>query len=203
MKYKWLNKKDNKEVIIFFNGWGMDESVVNHLDPALYDIVMFYDYNSLDTDFDFNELIDYQKRYLVAWSMGVMVATLFEQNYDSATAINGTLFPIDDENGIPKRIYDLTIRGFNEKGAKRFISSMFLNEPPSLEISRTIENQKSELEALKNYKSNTDFNYTRVILSSDDKIIPTKNQVNFWKVEPNIVSGHCPFFQFKSWGELL
>ena len=203
MKYKWLNKKDNKEVILFFNGWGMDESVVNHLDPALYDVVMFYDYNSLDTDFDFNELIDYQKRYLVAWSMGVMVATLFEQKYDSATAINGTLFPINDEYGIPKRIYDLTIRGFNEKGAKRFISSMFLNEPPSLEISRTIENQKSELEALKNYKSNTDFNYTRVILSSDDKIIPTKNQVNFWKVEPNIVSGHCPFFQFKSWGELL
>lgn len=203
MKYKWLNKKDNKEVIVFFNGWGMDESVVNHLDPALYDVVMFYDYNSLDTDFDFNELIDYQKRYLVAWSMGVMTATLFEQKYDSATAINGTLFPINDEYGIPKRIYDLTIRGFNEKGAKRFISSMFLNEPPSLEISRTIENQKSELEALKNYKSNTDFNYTRVILSSDDKIIPTKNQVNFWKVEPNIVSGHCPFFQFKSWGELL
>ena len=29
MKYKWLNKDNNPKLIIFFNGWGMDEDVVN------------------------------------------------------------------------------------------------------------------------------------------------------------------------------
>ena len=73
MKYKWLNKVNNQKLIIFFNGWGMDESVVSHLDCENYDILMFYDYNTLDTDFDFESLNIYPKKNLIAWSMGVMV----------------------------------------------------------------------------------------------------------------------------------
>ena len=203
MKYKWLNQKNNSKIIVFFNGWGMDENVVNHLNPETYDIIMFYDYNNLDTDFDFKIINSYKQKHLIAWSMGVMIATLFKQDYDSKTAINGTIFPINNEYGIPERIYDLTIKGFNEKGAKKFINNMFLEDPPSFEIKREIENQKNELIALKKYKGNENFKYTRVILSSDDKIIPTKNQINYWKIEPNIISGHCPFFQLKSWSKLL
>ena len=203
MKYKWLNQKNNSKIIVFFNGWGMDENVVNHLNPETYDIIMFYDYNNLDTDFDFKIINSYKQKHLIAWSMGVMIATLFKQDYDSKTAINGTIFPINNEYGIPERIYDLTIKGFNEKGAKKFINNMFLEDPPSFEIKRENENQKNELIALKKYKGNENFKYTRVILSSDDKIIPTKNQINYWKIEPNIISGHCPFFQLKSWSELL
>ena len=52
MKYKWLVKKNNKSLIIFFNGWGMDESVVRHLESGSYDVLMFYDYNTLELDFD-------------------------------------------------------------------------------------------------------------------------------------------------------
>jgi len=49
-----------------------------------------------------------------------------------------------------------------------------------------------------------DFDYT--IISSDDKIIPTKNQINFWQNKAQIKqinSTHCPFENFKSWSELL
>ena len=42
MKYKWLNNVKNKKLIIFFNGWGMDENVVKHLDCEDYDVLMFY-----------------------------------------------------------------------------------------------------------------------------------------------------------------
>ena len=56
MKYKWLNKHQNNNIIVFFNGWGMDESVVHHLDFSDYDVVMFYDYNNLETDFDFSSI---------------------------------------------------------------------------------------------------------------------------------------------------
>ena len=76
MKYEWLNRENNSEIIVFFNGWGMDENIVSHLDFDGYDVLMFYDYNSLETDFDFSLLNKYSKRYLTAWSMGVMIATL-------------------------------------------------------------------------------------------------------------------------------
>ena len=138
MKYKWLNINQNNKVIVFFNGWGMDESVVHHLEFSDYDILMFYDYNNLDTNFDFNSLDKYKNKSLIAWSMGVMVATLFNQKYTSATAINGTLKPIDNKFGIPQRIYDLTIKGFNEKGAQRFIKSMFNENIKLPQISRDI-----------------------------------------------------------------
>lgn len=203
MKYKWLNKKQNENLIVFFNGWGMDESIVNHLDCENFDVIMFYDYNSLDIDFVFEDLEKYKKKHLIAWSMGVMTASLFNISCNSKTAINGTLKPIDNLYGIPERIYDLTIKGFNEKGAAKFIKNMFDKDSDLPEINRTIENQKSELSALKTYKASLDFKYSKVLISSSDKIIPTKNQCAFWKIEPNIESGHCPFLLFKKWSELL
>ena len=182
MKYKWLSRKNNQKLIIFFNGWGMDEFVVNHLQAEEYDVLMFYDYNSLTIDFDLKTLGRYSEKYLVAWSMGVMIATLFNIDYVSKTAINGTLKPIDDNYGIPKRIYNLTLRGFSPKGAEKFIKNMFDNEKEAslLQIYRDFDGQKSELDALTHYQAKEDFKYDRVIISSEDKIIPTKNQTAFW-----------------------
>lgn len=203
MKYKWLNQKNNLELIIFFNGWGMDENIVKHLEFDSYDVLMFYDYNSLKTDFDMANLKKYSKKYLVAWSMGVMTATLFDIDYTAKTAVNGTLYPIDDKFGIPTKIYNLTVNGFSPIGAKKFIKNMFKENCELPDIERDFENQKSELEALKHYKANTNFRYDRIILSTDDKIIPTRNQKNFWGIEPNTNSGHAPFNHFKKWGELI
>lgn len=199
MKYKWLNRINNDKLIIFFNGWGMDEAVVNHLDTEDYDVVMFYDYNNLETDFI---LKNYKEKYLIAWSMGVMIASKFDFGVKSATAVNGTLKPIDTEFGIHPKIYDLTIRGFNEKGREKFIQNMF-SEPQEISITRDLENQKSELSAIKEYTANESFRYTKVFISDNDKIIPTKSQCAFWEIEPNLKSGHCPFSLFKKWSELL
>ena len=110
MEYKWLNQDNNDKVIVFFNGWGMDESVVKHLCSDSFDVLMFYDYNSLNTNFDFKNLNLYSKKYLIAWSMGVMCASLFNNIiYDKKVAINGTLLPIDARYGINPKIYELTI----------------------------------------------------------------------------------------------
>lgn len=202
MKYKWLNKNDTKDLIIFFNGWGMDETVVEHINAGSYNVIMLYDYNSLD--FDFNIINNYENKYIVAWSMGVMCATLFNiDNVVSATAINGTLKPIDDEFGIPKRIYDLTLKGFSPKGRERFIKNMFDETVNLPTIKREFENQKSELSALKNYEANLNFKYTKIYISNNDKIIPTKNQEAFWNMKSNLNCGHCPFGLFNSWSELL
>lgn len=205
MEYKWLNRENNEKIIIFFNGWGMDENVVKEMSSENFDVVMFYDYNTLKTNFNFEILNTYKQRFLVAWSMGVMIATLFKDKLgklDGATAINGTLKPIDSEFGINPRIYELTIRGFNEIGREKFIRNMFdssLEELPK--IDRTLENQKTELSAIKNYSADMDFKYNKVFISDSDKIIPTKNQCKFWEIEPNLQGGHC--VKFKSWSELV
>lgn len=206
MKYKWLNRKFTDNLIIFFNGWGMDENVVKHLNHENVDVVMFYDYNDLETDFKLP--FEYKSIKLVAWSMGVMIASivmpLLKINLEHSVAINGTLFPIDAEYGINPKIYDLTVNSFNENVRNQFVRNMFTNKDTrEFELIRTLDNQKSELIALKKYKSNTDFKYDRVLISDNDKIIPTKNQVNYWKIGPNLKGGHCPFFSFKSWGEIL
>lgn len=218
MKYKWLNKQNNDKLIVFFNGWGMDEGVVKHLEPGDYDVVMFYDYNNLDTDFSLDK--EYSETNVVAWSMGVMIAGLCHceelaladdaaiHNGTKFVAINGTLKPIDPKYGIHPKIYDLTINGFNEKGRDKFIKNMFDKSCSEIKCSRTLENQRAELIALKNYKANSDFTpniFTpdRIIISDNDKIIPTKSQCAFWGIEPNFACGHCPFFSFSKWSELL
>ena len=208
MKYKWLNKNNNQKLIVFFNGWGMDENVVKHLDTEDYDVLMFYDYNTLDSDFDFSLINNYRQKNIIAWSMGVMVAAClaplldFSQGEETCTAINGTLKPIDAEYGIHPKIYDLTIRGFNEIGRDKFINSMFENNI-KINCTRDISEQHSELIALKNYQADASFKYNKIFISDNDKIIPTKSQVNFWGIEPNLKGGHCLFFQLKKWSELL
>lgn len=43
MNITWLEKKDSDSLIIFFNGWGMDEHSISHLKNDEYDILMFND----------------------------------------------------------------------------------------------------------------------------------------------------------------
>jgi len=206
MKYSWLNKKNNDKLIIFFNGWGMDDFIVSHLDCEDYDIINFYDYTSLDININFNE---YKEKHIVAWSMGVMVATLFDfGEVKTKTALCGTPYPINNEYGIPKRIYELTIKGFSEQSAKKFMDRMF-TEPPTIErfSNRGLENQKEELIKLLDYKSNNDYKYTKAIIPDKDLIIPTKNQIKYWENTDTkyiiIPSGHCPFYNYKTFSDII
>ncbi|MBQ7764812.1 DUF452 family protein [bacterium] len=208
MKFKWLYKNNNSKIILFFNGWGMDDGVVKHLNPEDYDVLMFYDYSTLDTDFNFESLNIYLEKNLIAWSMGVMIGSCLASSLalshreGKKVAINGTLKPIDAKFGIHPKIYDLTIKGFDEKGREKFISSMF-DKKFEINCQREISEQLSELIALKNYQADESFKYNKILISDNDKIIPTKSQVAFWGKEPNLKGGHCPFFNFTKWSELL
>jgi hypothetical protein len=66
-----------------------------------------------------------------------------------------------------------------------------------------IEKLKLELVSLKEYKCNPNFEYTKVYISKDDRIIPTERQEAFWKTEANLEGGHFPFLNFSKWSELL
>ena len=101
MQYFWLNKKDeNKKLILFFNGWAMNETPVQHLKNDDFDVLVLFDYRDVDfnlAQFDFSK---YDEKYLVCWSMGVYVANLFKKDlidFDKKIAINGTTSIIDDK----------------------------------------------------------------------------------------------------------
>lgn len=210
MKYKWLSFNKSDKLIVFFNGWGMDENVVSHLDTDGYDVVVLYDYNDLDLNID---LGGYSEKYVVCWSMGVMIAGVNEvknivDGAESITAVCGTPYPIHDEYGIPTKIYDLTINGFNEKSSEKFVKRMFLGKDvPDVITKRSLESQKSELIKLKEYRFENNLHFDKVIVPDKDVIIPTKNQMDFWKEHnvPVVVtpSGHCPFLLYNKWAELI
>ena len=202
MNYKWLKKTNSDKLIIFFNGWGMDDLIVSHLDCGEYDVVVLYDYTNLSINLDIE---NYKEKHVIAWSMGVMIATLFEcDNVKSSTAICGTPYPINDKYGIPQRIYNLTVKGFNETSSKKFMERMF-SETPYIEkySNRSVESQRIELIKLSEYNCKENYNYTKSIVANDDKIIPTNNQLNYWYDPIIIESGHCPFGTFKSWAEII
>lgn len=212
MKYKWLNKLNNNKLIIFFNGWGMDDYIVSSLDCGEYDVITFYDYNTLDTDIEFE---NYSETHVIGWSMGVMVSTLFDfKNVQSRTALCATPYPVDDKYGIPTRIYNLTVKGFSEKSLQKFMERMFCEKTNLPKYSdRTFESQSTELLKMAEYCPNEKYNFTKAIIPEHDLIIPTKNQQNFWEEykEKNnnniridsIPTGHCPFSVYKSWAEII
>ncbi len=210
MKYKWLQKQNNNRLIVFFNGWGMDENIVSHLNCGDYDVVVFYDYNSLETDAD---LSLYKEKYIVCWSMGVMVSCLEEtkrirEGAETYVAICGTPFPINNDYGIPEKIYNMTIKGFSELSSKKFVSRMFIDgNIPKIVTERSLESQKSELIQLLKYQAKDSIKFDKVVVAEKDIIIPTKNQLNYWsKTDAYITytpSGHCPFLLYNKWAELV
>ena len=101
---------------LFFAGWGMDECPFMDYCPENSDLLVCYDYRSLD--FDFTLLQGYQEIRLIAWSMGVWAASMVLQDMDlpicESVALNGTVTPVDDLKGISQQVFEGTLEGLNE-----------------------------------------------------------------------------------------
>ena len=168
----------------------------------------------------------YKQTYLIAWSMGVFTAYQLRDElpkFDKKIAINGTPFPVDDEFGIPQKPFLLTLRHAKTGLEGKFYQNIFASQEEferyiKNPVKRTIENRVEELQSLYDrikeilkpvqddkFGYNDAFAYyDKAIVSSNDKIIPTKNQLNFWQDKAEIIeSGHFPFYNFKSWNEIL
>ena len=83
------------------------------------------------------------------------------------------------------------------------MENMFETKPPIEKFSnRTLESQKEELKNLMGIEGKY-ISFDKVFVSENDNIIPTKNQLNYWKHPVIIKGGHCPFYNFKSWSEIV
>ena len=214
MQYHWLNKQNNDKLIIFFTGWSFDYKPFEFLNCENFDVLMFFDYNNIEI----LPIPQYKEYFLISWSMGVFTAYLQKDKlpfFSKKIAVDGTPFPVDDEFGIPQKPFLLTLR-HAEKGLEgKFYQNIFDTEQEfsrylQTPVERTIENRVNELNSLYEMIKNTNVSYEgyydKAIISKNDKIIPAKNQINFWQNNAKtelLESGHFPYYNFKSWNEIL
>ena len=66
MKHYFIQQNYLPRLTLFFAGWGMDECPFMDHCPENSDLLVCYDYRSLD--FDFTLLQGYQEIRLIAWS---------------------------------------------------------------------------------------------------------------------------------------
>jgi len=206
---------ENRTLLVFFNGWSMDEKVISHLSTAGFDLLSISDYT---IERDYQQLIDgyYQRKILIAWSFGVFMAAhqLKNISFDLAIAVNGTLKPIDEREGIAPEIFQQTLDGLNATNlfnfykrccVKRNITDFLVAKTGE----RTIKNLQSELELIAHlYKNNKDlaniYNYT--VIGSLDRIFQPEKQKAFWTNKSMICEmavPHYPFYGFTSWKEFI
>ena len=230
MKHTWLTtEKSSEKLIIFFTGWGMNGSEVEHLDADGCNVLCLYDYTDLNMEVDLGSvLLFYKTITIVAYSFGVWAAAKVMEPYltniSKAIAINGTTKPIDENYGIPEAIFDGTLATYSEAGQLKFSRRMCgdrdtLKRFNELDNTRTIEEKREELRCLgemmkaqnliqarsvQTHLEQTHL-YDLAIISKKDRIMPTANQQAFWDgVESTeIESGHFPIFLWTSWQEPL
>lgn len=221
MKVYELNRQNNKNLIVLFLGWSFDENPVKFLDCNGYDILVVYDYNDISIPKELTNFSGYEKKILISWSMGVFTAYLLKdlfKDFDYKLAINGTVTPVDNEFGIPVKLFELTLK-HAESGlglGGKFYKNVFQTEEEfqkylETPVKRTIENRVSELEKLYDLIKNTDIVYEKfydkAIVCEFDKIIPPKNQIaSHEKNNVHIVKlpyGHGPLYNFESWDEII
>lgn len=215
MQYHWLNKQNNDKLIIFFGGWSFDYKPFEFLKCDDFDVLMFYGYNTIEMPLNAGR---YNETYLIAWSMGVFAAYFLKDilpEFTKKIAVNGTPFPVHNELGIPEKPFLLTLRHAKTGLEGKFYQNIFsdskeyeryMNNP----VERSIENRENELKSLYKLIQKTNISYEKfydkALISSNDKIIPTNNQINFWSQQTPyeiIESGHFPYYNFISWNEIL
>lgn len=215
MEAKWVVKNSRKSLILFFCGWGFDERCIRHISSQSHDVVAVYDYRSLD--FDQSITNGYDEVVVVAWSFGVWAAGwLMEQGLlraNHAYAINGTLNPVNDSEGIPTAIFEGTVSNLTEATMKKFMMRICggargYAELAALMPRRQFEEQKEELILLGEYfqkwplaKQDT---WLSATIATEDLIFPYQNMKNHWRDRVTTISGaHLCFGKVASWGEMI
>lgn len=129
MKSEFLHKDNTGRLIIIFAGWSTEPDFYRHISLSGWDLLIVYDYS--DIDFDASAIDSYHTVALFAWSLGVFAASMVipADRIALAVAVNGTESPVDDEFGIPVKIFNGTAQTLNERNLTKFRRRMFGNPP--------------------------------------------------------------------------
>ena len=210
MKISWLHKNGNKDLVIFFSGWGIKPSDLEFLKTENFDVVMLHGINSKNNP-EFN-FCGYEQKVVVAFSFGVFLSGIIPLEADENFAFNGTLKPIDNNFGIKESIFKKTLENLSPETCRLFIRNMFEDDEDFLRFFEgrsdpDISELKQQLIFIDELSQNININKTfdKAFISKNDKIIPYRNQINFWTdTKTQIIDcGHFPFHNFSNWDEII
>lgn len=215
MQTHWLHHTGAQECVLFMAGWGMGPEPFLSIPAGGMDVLMVYDYTNLSIKKLETQIPADRCVHLLAWSMGVWVASccLNSYSFSTATALGGTCRPIDDTFGIPAIFFDATLSDFSASVLESFYVSMFDHKDQAAGFlrkrpQRSLEALFLELKALRLSVSRkpegTDI-FTRHGVTTRDKIFPARNQLRAWG-KGNAVKlpwPHFPFYDHTDWRALL
>ena len=232
MDIKTINNRSRK-VILFFAHWGMDHRPFDHLQGNGYDVVIIYNYTTLNinplnsglTDPSIYGIIkNYRQINIIALGAGVWAASAtFDHIYHTLTtsnkfriirllkkmgkaiAIDGTLCPVSNTWGIPQQTFNAMIQQPAGNPAEQ-------NSEASAELAFFKEN----------YIFSNAIVWTKAIISKNNTILPAANQTRFWS-EYNLCTdrnkklvfnntqfsihyiekSHFPFEEYEKWDSIL
>ncbi|AEH45951.1 protein of unknown function DUF452 [Thermodesulfatator indicus DSM 15286] len=207
MKLK-VYKRQGEGLLLFFLGWGFDETpFLPLLENETYDVAFIYDYREEKLP----ALPEHSETTVLAWSAGVLCALSKQEAVFGKTIFLGGTGALRHRRwGIPPKIYDATLSALKKDGEKAlysFYKNMFLREEdfkfflknkPQRLLNELIE----ELEVLsdKNFSEKT--KNAQVIITEKDRIIPPRSQKNYWSQMGLSFCqkpwGHFPFYQEKT-----
>ena len=121
MKIEYISHNPGcRSLILVYAGWSTSPSLYQDIEITGWDVAVVYDYSDLSVDLSFLE--GYNTVWLFAWSLGVRMAaaSLPPEKITAAFAINGTLSPVSDTEGIPPKIYNATADNLDERNLKKF-----------------------------------------------------------------------------------
>ena len=204
MNIDFLRRSGSPTLELFFAGWGMDSRPFAWAADAPHtadcDFAVCYDYTDIQLD-KVNQanakLHGYSKVRVRAWSLGVYAASLVLPDMgcaiSTAVAINGTLWPVDDELGIPHAVYDATAANLTAESLERFNRRMCGAHRAVFEQRRplrSVDSLRAELLHIRECaadRSRPQFTgWTQAVLSSRDKIFPIANMRRAWPATPQL-----------------
>lgn len=214
MEAKWLVQGTSPALIVFFSGWAFDEKCVAHLDATGYDVLVLYDYRSLSLpEFAARK---YRSVIVIGWSFGVWAAEYamhkFPVKPDCCYAINGTLKPVDDIEGIPIATFSATVAGLSEARYQKFMmrvcgGASAYRQMQALMSARPCSECLDELVCLSGHFLHSQFDnaaWSGALIASGDLIFPAKNMAAHWGAKgKNIEAAHLPFAHYSSWQRII
>ena len=200
MKQSYIIHEHHPRLLLFFAGWGADETPFKMYRPAASDFMVCYDYRTLD--FDASGLEEYREINLIGWSMGVWAASQTMPQLSSpgtsgegihmanSIAINGTPYPIDQHMGIPPAIYHGTLDGLTGASLHKFLRRMCANGAAFkafLEITprrplEELRDELTEIEKMYHTLPAATFHWQQAVTGGNDRIIPPANQLQAWEI---------------------
>ena len=178
------------KLIVFFNGWGMDNKAVDHLTiPKNYEVKIV----NFPYDLDSSIFKNYEDVIAIGWSFGSYYLCKY-LNYnniklDKIISINGVPKTIG-EFGIPKRIFEATLKNLTPETLKEFYHNMGVDSE-NLFSNKNFQEIKAELQYFKDNYSPEKNVFTKVFIGKKDRIIPALRQEKYYNrhnIEVSIIS---------------